>query len=115
MASFNLLELANAEPEDSLEPDATSEAESDPEGVPVSVLSSSDLEVVNTSDATFRGGAPSVSSSWRRGQGAWGHVLWIPLILRTADQSVAWCHGLGPSLRIDDVFLRGHKYLKRNF
>ena len=39
------------------EPDASSSLVVDPEGVPVSVLSSSDWEVVTTPDATFLGAA----------------------------------------------------------
>lgn len=55
MASFNLVEWVNTELEASLEPDALSEPETHPGGLPVSVLSSSYSEVVNTPDATFWG------------------------------------------------------------
>ena len=76
---------ASSDQDSPKEPDAPSSFVADPEGVPVSVHSSSDWEAVTTLDATFFGCGFGSTCSMGRCGSAWGHILRVPLIIRADD------------------------------
>ena len=69
------------------EPDAPSSFVADPEGVLVSVRSSSDWEAVTTPDATFLGVALGAHAAREGEESAWGHILKVLLIIRADDHA----------------------------
>ena len=68
------------------EPDAPSSFVADPEGVPVSVRSSSDCEAVTAPDATVLGAALGARAT-REGAEVSEHIFRVPLIIRADDQA----------------------------
>ena len=98
----------SAEPEASSDydtpkdPDAPSSFVADPEGVPVSVRSSSNWEAVTTPDATFFWCGSGSTCSTGRGGSAWGHILRVTLIIRANDHAGRWGDRLrSPACRFD--------------
>lgn len=69
------------------EPDAPSSCVADPEGVPISVCSSSDWEAVTTSERHLFGRSSGCTCSSCWSGSAWGHVLGIMIIIRAYNQS----------------------------
>ena len=81
------------------ETDAPSSFVADPEGVLVSVRSSSDWEAVTTPDATFLGMALGARAAREGVEVPGGHILGVTLIIRANDQmgrqtSIARVHRL---------------------
>lgn len=88
MASFDPVEWADSKLDAFSETDAPLEPKAEPKSVPISVH--------------LLGGDPSGCSSLCRGLGTQGHVFWITLMIRLANHLPGWCHGLVPSLGIDN-------------